>query len=117
MTDHSTKQLALFMNARDVRDYGTAAWDNLDLAGQEAYLTDAAAFVSAIKAIGWTPPGDTEAVARVLDLVAEHVHSKDHRTDLGDDPHSTGWRHALNDVEHELRMRAHALRNPEGEGE
>lgn len=84
MTDLTTEQLALFMNARDARDYGTAAWDALDLAGQEAYLTDAAAVVAAMGVLGWTPPGDPEATARVFE------------------------------VEHDLRMRAHVLRNPEG---
>lgn len=63
MTTHSTEQLALFMNARDVRDYGTATWESLDLAGQEAYLTDSAAFVSAMKALGWTPPAEDDPLA------------------------------------------------------
>lgn len=63
MTDHSTEQLALFMNARDVRDYGTAAWDSLDLAGQEAYLTDATAVAAAMKALGWEPPAADDPLA------------------------------------------------------
>lgn len=40
---------------------------------------------------------------------AELVAAKDHRTDLGDDPHSTGWCHALNEAEHDLRQRAEAI--------
>ncbi|WP_374459314.1 hypothetical protein [Microbacterium sp.] len=63
MTDHSTEQLALYMNARDVREYGTAAWDSLDLAGQEAYLKDATAFVTAMKAIGWEQPPANDPLA------------------------------------------------------
>ncbi|WP_350351900.1 hypothetical protein ABS642_00875 [Microbacterium sp. A8/3-1] len=73
MTTHSTEQLALFMNARDVRDYGTAAWADLDLAGQEAYLTDAAAFVSAMKALGWTPPAEPSDTQRPSPQVAMHI--------------------------------------------
>lgn len=66
MTDHSTGQLALYMNARDVREYGTAAWDGLDLAGQEAYLKDATAFVAAMKALGWEPPAADDPLATPL---------------------------------------------------
>lgn len=43
-----------------------------------------------------------DALLEAADVLA----SKDHRTDLGDDPHSTGWRHALNEAEHDLRQRA-----------
>lgn len=42
------------------------------------------------------------ALLEAADLVA----AKDHREDLGDDPHSTGWRHALSEVEHKLRVHA-----------
>ncbi|MCT1395652.1 hypothetical protein M4D51_07920 [Microbacterium sp. p3-SID338] len=71
MTDHHTEQLALYLNARDSREYGTAAWGDLDLAGQEAYLTDATAIVAALKALGWAPvptPTDDEreALAAVI---------------------------------------------------
>lgn len=45
------------------------------------------------------------AILEAADMVA----AKDHRTDLGDDPHSTGWRHALNEVEHKLRNHAEAI--------
>lgn len=80
MTDHDTKQLALYLNARDSREYGTAAWGDLDLAGQEAYLTDATAIVAAMKAVGWTParnPTDDQrklarAMARVEQL-SDHL--------------------------------------------
>lgn len=58
-----------------------------------------------------------EAIARPRDIIraaalleaADLVAAKDHRTDVGDDPHSTGWRHALNGVEHDLRQRAEAV--------
>lgn len=58
-----------------------------------------------------------EAIARPRDIIraagileaADLVAAKDHRTDLGDDPHSTGWRHALNEVEHDLRLHAEAV--------
>lgn len=66
MTDHHTEQLALYLNARDSREYGTAAWGDLDLAGQEAYLTDATAILAAMKALGWAPahtPTDDEREA------------------------------------------------------
>lgn len=66
MTDHATEQIALFMNARDNRDYGTAIWSELDIVGREAYLTDAAALVAAVKALGWAPvltPTDDEREA------------------------------------------------------
>ena len=44
--------------------------------------------------------------AEALLEAADYVAGKDHREDLGGDPHSTGWRHALNEVEHRLRQRA-----------
>ena len=44
----------------------------------------------------------TAALQEAADLIA----SKDRRTDLGDDEHSTGWRHALNEAEHDLRQLA-----------
>jgi hypothetical protein len=47
--------------------------------------------------------------AEALLEAADYVAGKDHRTDLGDDPHSTGWRHALNEVEARLRQRAAAV--------
>lgn len=42
------------------------------------------------------------ALLEAADLIA----SKDHRSDLVADPHSTGWRHALNEAEHDLRQHA-----------
>lgn len=48
-------QLALFMNARDNGESGTALWETLDRAGQESYLRDAAAIVSAMTHLGWAP--------------------------------------------------------------
>ena len=74
MTDHHTEQLALYLNARDSREYGTAAWGDLDLAGQEAYLTDATAIVAAMKALGWAPtstPTDDEREALIGALLDE----------------------------------------------
>lgn len=73
MTDHATEQVALFMNARDHRDYGTAIWSELDIVGREAYLTDAAALVAAVKALGWAPalpPTDDEREALVHLFIA-----------------------------------------------
>lgn len=63
MTGHATNQLALFMNARDHRDYGTAVWADLDIVGQEAYLADATALVAAMKALGWEPPAADDPLA------------------------------------------------------
>jgi len=52
-------------------------------------------------------PEETARVrAEAILECADYVANKDHRNDLGDDPHSTGWRHALNEVEHRLRQRA-----------
>lgn len=45
------------------------------------------------------------ALLEAADLLA----AKDHRVDLGGDPHSTGWRHALNEAEHDLRQHALAV--------
>lgn len=76
MTDHATEQVALFMNARDHRDYGTATWSELDIVGREAYLTDAAALVAAVKALGWAPaltPTDGEREA-LLELLGPILH-------------------------------------------
>ena len=52
---------------------------------------------------------DAARIEGILDA-ADLIHAKDHRTDLGDDPHSTGWRHALNEAEHDLRQ--YALTDP-----
>lgn len=49
---------------------------------------------------------------RLLRGVADMIHAKDHRLDLGDDPHSAGWRHALDEVEHEVRHAADIIENP-----
>lgn len=50
------EQLAMFMNARDNGEYGTAKWEHLDPAGQDAYMTDATSIVGAMLLLGWTPP-------------------------------------------------------------
>lgn len=54
---HDVEQLAIYMNKRDVKEYGTADWDNLDPAGREAYLKDARAYAFALLALGWSPGG------------------------------------------------------------
>lgn len=50
---HDIEQLALFMNARDVAEHGTAKWDQLDHAGREEYQKDARLILSAILHLGW----------------------------------------------------------------
>jgi hypothetical protein len=46
----------------------------------------------------------TEKVRReTLTEAADRIARKDHRLDLGDDPHSAGWRQALNEAEHNIR--------------
>lgn len=52
---HATQQLALFMNARDNGESGTALWENLDPAGQESYANEAASIVHAMVRLGWAP--------------------------------------------------------------
>lgn len=44
-----------------------------------------------------------------LEEAATRIARKDRRLDLGDDPHSTGWRQALDEAEHNVR----ALRTPQ----
>lgn len=58
---------------------------------------------------------DYQIRAAAMLEAADLVGSKDHRNDLGDDPHSTGWRHALDEVEADLRRHALAILD-EGEG-
>ena len=45
-------------------------------------------------------------VAAAWNEAADLIAAKDHRTDLGGDAHSTGWRRALNEAEHDLRQHA-----------
>ena len=52
---------------------------------------------------------DRHVRANALLEAADLIAGKDHRDDMGDDPHSTGWRHALNEAEHDLRQRALAV--------
>lgn len=47
-----------------------------------------------------------QARAAALLEAADLIAGKDHRSDLGDDPHSTGWRRALNEAERDLRQHA-----------
>lgn len=52
---------------------------------------------------------DYKVRAAALLEAADLIAAKDHRNDLGDDEHSTGWRHALNEAEHDLRQHARAV--------
>lgn len=60
------------------------------------------------------PPEHITRSAAILEA-ADLIAAKDHRLDLGDDRHSTGWRHALDEAEHKLRQHAlHVLDEAEG---
>lgn len=50
---HDITQLAMFMNARDVNEHGTANWEQLDHKGREEYEKDARLFLSACIHLGW----------------------------------------------------------------
>lgn len=58
-----------------------------------------------------------EAIARPRDIIraaalleaADMVAGKDHRESRLADQHDVGWRHALNEVEHNLRQHAEAV--------
>lgn len=98
MTDHATNQLALFMNARDHRDYGTAAWADLDIVGQEAYLADATALVAAVKALGWGPVDDEVAELREVLAGADHTAAKYWRRMREAESEAASLREALEQV-------------------
>lgn len=69
MTERTVEQLALFMNARDNAESGTALWKDLDAIGRGAYLKEAAAIVGAMRMLGWVPTEPAVATADQADAV------------------------------------------------
>ncbi len=46
--ERAALQLAMYQNRLDIAEYGTAAWDVLDLTGRAAYLRDAKRTIGAL---------------------------------------------------------------------
>jgi hypothetical protein len=66
--DRTITQLALFMQARDAKQFGatvdgqlTPSWDDVGPAAQEEYLRDAGAILVAVVTLGYSVPGALEA--------------------------------------------------------
>lgn len=93
----------------ELRDqgYATPEWDALAPTQQLRVREQVLPLVwAALEAVA--KPRDIIRAAAMLEA-ADLVAAKDHREDLGDDEHSTGWRHALNGVEHSLRQQAEQI--------
>jgi hypothetical protein len=67
--ERDTQQLALFMQARDAKQFGatidgqlTPSWDDVGPVAQEEYLRDAGAILAAVVALGYEAPASSEPV-------------------------------------------------------
>ena len=62
---HEEVQLALYLNARDTAESGTANWGHLPIDAQIAYLQDARAILGAVAVLGFVKSGPiTDAQVR-----------------------------------------------------